>query len=93
MTCKHMGRQHAHVFICFASADNSAYGNIASFYLLTCLQIGFAAKGVVYALIGGLACQSAVTGATTTRGADNSPQVCCPVAALGPSSWTAPLQD
>ena len=40
-----------------------------------CVQIGFAAKGVVYALIGGLACQSAVTGATTTRGADNSPQV------------------
>ncbi|KAL3162117.1 hypothetical protein ABBQ32_009829 [Trebouxia sp. C0010 RCD-2024] len=37
-------------------------------------QVGFAAKGVVYALIGGLACQSAATGVTTNRGADKSPQ-------------------
>ncbi|DBB00742.1 hypothetical protein WJX77_001794 [Trebouxia sp. C0004] len=37
-------------------------------------QVGFMAKGVVYALIGGLSCQSAIQGATTIRGADNSPQ-------------------
>ena len=49
----------------------------------TMLWVGFAAKGVVYALIGGLACQSAVTGATTTRGADNSPQVQPCLPALG----------
>ena len=84
MTRVHVGRQHAHVSTCCASADNSAYGNTAlPLPFLPCLQIGFAAKGVVYALIGGLACQSAVTGATTTKGADNSPQVCCPVVALG----------
>ena len=38
-------------------------------------QVGFIAKGVVYALIGGLSCQSAVQNTVTIRGADNSPQV------------------
>lgn len=37
-------------------------------------QVGFVAKGVVYALIGGLSCQSAIHGTVTIRGADNSPQ-------------------
>ncbi|KAL0022300.1 hypothetical protein WJX79_007413 [Trebouxia sp. C0005] len=37
-------------------------------------QVGFVAKGVVYAIIGGLSCQSAIQGTATIRGADNSPQ-------------------
>ena len=39
-------------------------------------QVGFTFKGIVYAVIGGLSCQSAVQGGGTIRGADNSPQVC-----------------
>ena len=81
------------MFICFASADNSHVAKKLCFYHLACLQIGFAAKGVVYALIGGLACQSAVTGAATTRGADNSPQVCCPGAALKVCPFRAEYQQ
>lgn len=43
-------------------------------YLRVIGQVGFVAKGVVYALIGGLSCQSAVSNSVTIRGADNSPQ-------------------
>ena len=39
------------------------------------LQIGFVAKGVVYAIIGGLACQSGAQDESEIRGADISPQV------------------
>eukprot|EP00891_Asterochloris_glomerata_P000569 jgi/Astpho2/569/Aster-04424 len=37
-------------------------------------QIGFVAKGVVYAIIGGLACQSGAQDESSIRGADVSPQ-------------------
>lgn len=39
------------------------------------MQIGFVAKGVVYAIIGGLACQSGAQDESSIRGADVSPQV------------------
>lgn len=46
-------------------------------------QVGFVAKGIVYALIGGLSCQSAVHDTVTIRGADNSPQVPCELPLYG----------
>ncbi len=52
------------------------YCTFRSLEVVDCVtQVGFVAKGVVYALIGGLSCQSAIQGTVTIRGADNSPQV------------------
>lgn len=39
------------------------------------LQIGWVLKGLVYAIIGGLACQSSAQGKEKIKGADISPQV------------------
>ena len=38
-------------------------------------QIGWVLKGLVYAIIGGLACQSSAEGVQKVKGADISPQV------------------
>lgn len=43
-------------------------------YVRVAGQVGFVFKGIVYAVIGGLSCQSAIQGTSTIRGADNSPQ-------------------
>lgn len=39
------------------------------------VQIGWVFKGVVYAIIGGVACQAAAQGVSKVNGADISPQV------------------
>lgn len=69
ISCNHFRQQRcAAKRPCFQSA-------LIQGRLLDNVQVGFTFKGIVYALIGGLSCQSAAEDKGVIRGADNSPQV------------------
>ena len=70
--CTHMSHTQAHktlrvVFWCLIAALVGTR--------ITVVQIGWILKGLVYAIIGGLACQSSAQGKSKIKGADISPQV------------------